>query len=192
MPTQCSCPCGGSRFVYSGALLLRVCCHCRICQQIYKAPYADFVIVRSRQVYRPLVPSIQFAKYRAPPAVKRGLCRACRKPVLALLPLGRWLGLAFVPVANLPPGVALPAPALHSFYDRRVADVDDDAPKVSGYWASQWAVSWQAFAALFARRASPQRPAVVRQGRAQPVGRAMQARPGPHSRDGEQRQGERG
>ena len=62
MPTQCSCPCGGSRFVYSGALLLRVCCHCRICQQIYKAPYADFVIVRSRQVYRPLVPSIQFAK----------------------------------------------------------------------------------------------------------------------------------
>ena len=57
------------------------------------------------------------------------------------LPLAPMFGLAFVPAANYPEPSTLPAPALHSFYDRRVGDVDDALLKVSGYWASQWAVS---------------------------------------------------
>lgn len=35
--------------------------------------------------------------------------------------------------------VSVPISAAYTFYDKRVADVDDALPKYEGYWASQWA-----------------------------------------------------
>ncbi|ULQ45575.1 GFA family protein [Flagellatimonas centrodinii] len=152
MTTICTCPCGSERVEITGAPVMRFICHCRICQQVYGQPFADIVAVRSSQVVKRLSPNLRFGKHRPPPAVNRGVCAACNKPVVAFLPLAPMLGLAFVPAANFPGSAALPAPALHSFYDRRVGDVDDALPKVSGYWASQWAVSSRFMRSLVGRR----------------------------------------
>ena len=145
----CSCPCGETRFELSGAPLLRFLCHCRVCQEVYRKPFADVVVVRDRQLLKPLDASLEFRRYRPPPSVLRSVCAACRNPVVARAPM---MGLAFMPTRNLPAEVPAPAPALHVFYHRRAADVEDELPKVSGYWASEWAVVRALFPALLARR----------------------------------------
>ena len=62
------------------------------------------------------------------------------------------MALAFVPSQNFPKPSELPAPDAHIFYDRRVADVADPIPKVSGYWASEARVTRSILAALFGRK----------------------------------------
>jgi hypothetical protein len=105
---------------------------------VYRKPFADIVAVRSNQVINP---RIRFTKHRFPPAVNRGVCPSCNNPVVAFLPLASVLGLAFIPAVNFFKEYELPKPVLHSFYDRRVVDVDDHLPKFNGYWQSQWAVA---------------------------------------------------
>lgn len=135
------CECGKSNIAFTGAPVLRFICHCTICQAVYNKPYADIVLLKSSQVLKPADLALEFHKHRRPPAVNRGVCPSCKKPVLAAMPLAPKFGLAFIPSSNLPADYALPAPSFHTFYNSRVADVNDAAPKISGYWKSQWAVT---------------------------------------------------
>lgn len=52
-----------------------------------------------------------------------------------------FFGIAFVPAANFSDKADLPKPLLHTFYDRRVIDVEDGVDKFNGYWESQWALA---------------------------------------------------
>jgi hypothetical protein len=75
----------------------------------------------------------------------------CGSPVASFL--GRApVALAFVPSQNFPRPAELPAPDSHIFYDRRVADIADSIPKVSGYWASEALVTRSILAASFGRK----------------------------------------
>ncbi|MBA6232866.1 MULTISPECIES: GFA family protein [unclassified Colwellia] len=141
MQTSCSCPCEESEVIVKNHPVIRFICHCKICQEVYRKPFADIVAVRSNQVIKPINPTIRFAKHRFPPAVNRGFCPSCNSPVVAFLPLAPAFGLSFIPAENFSKDYELPKPVLHSFYDRRVDDVDDNLPKFNGYWPSQWAVS---------------------------------------------------
>jgi hypothetical protein len=151
MLSKCSCACGHGYVEVSGSPVLRFKCHCTICQSVYGKPFADIVALRSNQVARPVSPVLQFRRHRLPPAVSRGTCSSCNKPVVGFLPLAPFFGLAFVPAENFPASVTLPEAALHTFYDRRVADVHDELPKISGYWTSQWAVSSRFMCGLMRR-----------------------------------------
>ncbi len=151
MLSRCTCACGDGEVEVFGSPVLRFKCHCRICQSVYAKPFADIVAVRSNQVARPVSPALKFRKHRLPPAVSRGTCPSCNKPVVGFLPLAPFFGLAFVPAENFPASATLPEAELHTFYDRRVADVDDELPKISGYWTSQWAVSSRFLSALMRR-----------------------------------------
>jgi hypothetical protein len=62
------------------------------------------------------------------------------------------MGLAFVPAQNFPRAAELPAAGAHIFYDRRVADIEDNLPKFSGYWASEIHVTRSILAGLFGRK----------------------------------------
>ncbi len=146
--TNCHCPCGESGFSYHGTPVLRFFCHCSICQQVYGKPFADIVALRSKQIALPPENDIEFSKHRLPPAVNRGVCKSCNRPVAGFLPVVPGFGLAFIPAANLP-AAELPEPSMHNFYHRRVADINDELPKVSGYWKSQWAVTASFLTALF-------------------------------------------
>lgn len=155
MQTASSCPCGETQTSFAGEPLLRVLCHCKICQQVYGAPFSDFVLMRSQQITKPISSNIRFTKHLSPPALNRGVCLSCHKPVLAFMPLAPFFGLAFVPTANLPAEAMVLEPALHAFYDRRVQDVNDSLPKVPGYWASQWAVTRRFLSVLRSQGSTP-------------------------------------
>lgn len=147
-----ACHCGQSSFSTEASPLLRFVCHCNICQAVYGKPFADIVAFKLGDVAASTDVSIEFKRYRSPPAVNRGVCPACRAPVFGHLTLFPAYGFTFVPTVNLPREMRVPAPSLHSFYDRRQADVLDDLPKHSGYWASQWAVARRLVAARFRSR----------------------------------------
>jgi hypothetical protein len=51
-----------------------------------------------------------------------------------------FFSLAFVPAARYPGDIELPEPALHLYYESRIADVVDELPKYIGKWPSQLAV----------------------------------------------------
>ncbi len=149
---DCSCPCGESKFVVEGTLVLRFICHCKICQAVYKKPYADVTALPANYVALPADQKIKFHRYRSPPALRRGTCPSCENPVVGFLQLMPFFGLAFVPSVNFPTEVTLPEPSLHIFYDRRISDVVDDLPKFSGYWGCQWAVTQRFMTAMMRQR----------------------------------------
>lgn len=135
----CSCACGANQFAVAGQPIMRAICHCTICQAFNEAPYADICVIMAKNVDLAEDHSVDFQKYRKPPALQRGKCKSCGKAAVEYLHLGPLPGLAFVPAANFPQGSDLPEPALHMFYHRRVADIDDDLPKYNGYWPSHLA-----------------------------------------------------
>ena len=149
---DCACLCGASRFTVRGNPIGRFFCHCTICQKAYGKPFADVTYFRASSVKLPDNQPIAFRRHRAPPAMRRGACAKCGNPVVNLLGFPRALALAFVPSQNFPEAADLPAPGAHIFYDRRVADIADAVPKVSGYWASEAYVTRSLLAGLFRRK----------------------------------------
>jgi len=149
MKQDCSCPCGASRFAVDGNPIGRFFCHCTICQKIYRQPFADVTYFRSRAVALAADQPVAFRRYRAPPALRRGICARCDNPVLGFLTMVPGVTVAFVPSQNFPRRTELPAPDRHIFYHRRVADIADTVPKLSGYWPSESDVALRVFADLF-------------------------------------------
>lgn len=137
---QCACECGKSKLSVSAEPVLRFCCHCSICQEVYQSPFSDFLVFKAEDVHLPALNGIQFKRYKAPPAVNRGKCPSCRKPVVGMLKLIPGMPLAMLPSAVYPDQQGLPEIKAHIFYNQRVAEVDDDSPKISGYVRSEWQV----------------------------------------------------
>ena len=148
---DCACPCGASRFTVAGTPTGRFLCHCTICQKAYGKPFADVTYFWAASVTLPVNQSIEFRRYRPPPALRRGICAKCGNPVVGFLRLVPGLTLAFVPSQNFPRPAELPAPHRHIFYDRRVADIADSVPKLGGYWASEAYLTRTVLAGLFRR-----------------------------------------
>jgi hypothetical protein len=135
-----SCSCGKANIDIKGPVIGRFFCHCTICQSLYKEPCADVTIVRARSVIIRAPCEMEFRRYKSPPALNRGVCKACGSPVLGLTPGPSSLGLAFVASRTFESPELVPPPQYHVFYHRSVANVDDALPKISGYWRSEFAV----------------------------------------------------
>ena len=148
MKQKCACPCGESHFSVSADPIGRFFCHCTICQKVYGKPFADATFFWARSITLPEKHDIEFRRYRPPPALNRAICRRCRNPAVGFMAAGP-LTVGFVPSQNFENPAELPAPGRHIFYDRRVADVSDSIPKISGYWASEAYVTQKVLGALF-------------------------------------------
>jgi len=146
---DCACLCGASRFNIHGNPIGRFFCHCTICRKVYGKPFADVTYFWAESVTLPDNRTIEFHRHRSPPAMRRGTCTKCGNPVLSLLGFPRRLALAFVPSQNFPEAAEMPTAGAHIFYDRRVGDIADAVPKVSGYWASEAYVTRSLLAGLF-------------------------------------------
>jgi len=131
------CECGKTTFVIRGRPLLRIFCHCTICQEFNQAAYADVTIFFSKDVQLYDRSQVAFKKYKSPPAVDRGKCLACEKPAIEFSELPVVPSLTIIPSANIPAGECLPEPAAHIYYHRRVRDVADQYQKYSGVFKSQ-------------------------------------------------------
>ena len=149
MNEDCACPCGASRFTVAGNPIGRFLCHCKICQKVYQEPFADVTCFWASSVDVPANQPSEFRRYRPPPALRRGVCEKCSNPVVGFLHFVPGLMLAFVPSQNCPRPAELPTPGSHIFCDRRVADVSDNVPKVSGYWVSEAHVTRSLLDGLF-------------------------------------------
>ena len=152
MKQDCSCPCGASRFAVDGNPIGRFFCHCTICQKIYGKPFADVTYFRADAVALSANQPVEFRRYRSPPALRRGRYAKCGNPVVGFLTIVPGLTVAFAPSQNFQRPAELPAPDRHIFYHRRVADIPDEVPKLSGYWPSQAHVTRTILADLFGQR----------------------------------------
>lgn len=146
---HCQCQCSHAKFTIQGKPLTRAYCHCTICQAFNNAAYADITIFRSRDVHLYNKDTVNFNKYKSPPAVNRGKCAVCNKPAIEFLNLPLLPSLTFIPSENIPSGPFLPTPSTHIFYHSRVADINDALPKYSGYIKSQCALIGKLLFGLF-------------------------------------------
>lgn len=137
---QGACSCGACQFQVHAQPLARFICHCTICQAYTGQAFSDVTLLRAKHVTVSNMDKIAFKKYRLPPNIARGSCLSCGKPVLEFGGFGP-LKLAFIPTSNYIAPQNLPPAAMHIFYHRRVAAVDDTLPKYSGYLNSEWAVA---------------------------------------------------
>ncbi len=149
---NCQCPCGDTRFTVHGAPLMRAFCHCTLWQALNRSPYADITLFRRRDVSPPTGESLDLSVWRRPPAAQRGKCRACQRPAIEFMRLPLVGELVIVPSANIGDAALVPAPALHIFYDSRVADIVDELPRYRGYWRSQLAFSRRLLGAMLRHR----------------------------------------
>ena len=76
-----------------------------------------------------------------PPNLARGRCTICRKPVVETWGFGLMHAVLFVPATRFADPERLPRPDGHLFYEHRIRDIDDGAPKHTGYFASQFAIA---------------------------------------------------
>lgn len=143
---QCICGCGQTAFTVSAPALFRIYCHCTICQGFNQAPFADVLIFKRDDVVLPAAEAVSFDTYKPPPNVQRGKCAKCGMPALELFDVPLLPALAMVPAAMFPHQDSLPGAAMHLFYDKRQANIDDALPKYRGFLPSQWAILSQLWA----------------------------------------------
>lgn len=146
-----SCRCGSSQVAVDGEPIGRFICHCLVCQAVYKKPYADVTAFEARSVVPVKCESITFKKYRYPPAVDRGLCSSCGDPVVGFMSAPLLPRRAFVPSTYIEQDPKAPALLRHIFYHRRVRDIADKIPKISGYWPSELFLVGMIYLGLFRR-----------------------------------------
>lgn len=136
----CSCPCGATKFDILDTPITRFYCHCLICQTLYKQPFADFTVISSSKVNLHNTSTIEFGRYRRPPALRRGICKTCQQPAIGFLRLAPFIELAFIASNRYPKNIQLPDAQAHIFYHRRTTSIEDNLPKHAGYLKSEWAV----------------------------------------------------
>ncbi len=133
----CQCECGHTAFEVKGKPSLRMICHCTICQKFNGAPHADILAYKTKQVKMPAEDIVIFTTYKRPPNVQRGKCAKCQQAAIEVFDMPLFPKLTMVPVSMLPDQAILPEPAAHMFYEKRVADAQDDIAKRHGFIASQ-------------------------------------------------------
>ncbi len=143
---QLQCECGNTKASIHGPALMRGFCHCTICQEFNQAPFADITLFRTRDIEGPADGQVNYRCWKKPQLVLRGVCKDCGKPAVEQMKLPGLPRITIVPTANLAGPV--PEPSLHVFYQSRVADIDDDLPKVSGFLRSQMRFSQHLLSAL--------------------------------------------
>jgi len=126
-------------FEVPGPPLLRLYCHCTVCQKFNDAPYSDILVYRADDVGIPQAASVQFRALRSPPNIQRGKCVKCYGPVVEKFNIPFSLGFTIVPVSAHSGIELLPESVAHLFYDKRVNEHDDSLPKYHGYVSSQLA-----------------------------------------------------
>lgn len=131
------CSCGKTQLSMQNKPIMRVICHCTICQEFNNAPFADIVIFNKKDVSLAKESQVNFKAYTSPPLVQRGKCSACNKPAIEFLNIPVMPALTIVPTAIIENKTLIPEPSFHSFYHRRVADAQDNLPKYNSFLSSQ-------------------------------------------------------
>ena len=134
---ECECQCGKTKFTIKGKPIIRMVCHCQTCQEFNQADFGDVTLFLSKDLELHNEASVNFKTYQKPPAVLRGKCIHCETPTIERLNLPLGASVTIIPSKLIPLGERLPKISGHIFYHRRVNDVNDTPPKISGFVKSQ-------------------------------------------------------
>lgn len=135
--TKCSCECGSVSYSVPDKPLLRMYCHCTICQKFNDAAFGDIFVYRASDIEKPEATLVKFDTYRPPPNVQRGKCASCARPAIEVLEMPLLPSLILVPGNMQKDNGTLPKAKGHVFYESRLEDMQDDLAKHSGYLKSQ-------------------------------------------------------
>ena len=113
----CSCPCGASTFAVKGEPFFRGYCHCKICQEFNKAPFADITVFRASDITEPEDLPIEYKVYKKG-GVDRGACSKCGSPSLEYFDGPGLPKLAIVPSARFAHQDKLPKSEMHIWYEK--------------------------------------------------------------------------
>lgn len=148
---NCQCPCGASKFTLNQAPKARFFCHCKICQEVYRKPYSDAIVVRANSVTISQDTLITYKNYWS--SLQRGICPECHHPVVGFLTVMPFVKVAFIPAVVLGKEFRIPEAKAHIFYHRHVHPVNDSIPKASGFIRSELKAAPIIFSGLRSRRA---------------------------------------
>jgi hypothetical protein len=129
-PQEGSCSCYSNTYTVNNKPIGRFICHCTICQEYTGQAYNDVTVLLKSDVSELDIKKTHFQRWKMPPNINRGLCK------------------------YYPDIAALPEPTMHLFYNRRVADMDDDLPKSNGFAQSQAMIVKALAQGMFERVAS--------------------------------------
>lgn len=135
---RAGCPCQSNHLILMNEPIIRFICHCLVCQKYTGKAYSDVSIFMQKDVQNLQIQNTKFKRYKLPPNIRRGICLNCQQPSVELGVLGQ---LVLLPTMNILDQQFLPAPRMHLFYHRRVADIHDDLPKYEGMVSSQLMMS---------------------------------------------------
>jgi len=147
---QGRCSCGSVDIQVMKPAIVRMFCHCTLCQEYNNAPFADVSMFHARDVADFDDNKIQYKYYKKPELIPRGSCKQCNDPVLEKVRLKMMPNLIVVPSNNFDDMSWLPQPSMHMFYDKRVADVDDNLKKCNGMVSSQLVFGFKLIRGLIA------------------------------------------
>lgn len=133
-PQQGSCSCYSNTYTINNQPIARFICHCTVCQEFTGEAFNDVTVLLKSDVTDLNLIRTNFRRWKLPPNISRGLCTRCNKPSIERGLAGN---LILIPTTNYPDVAALPKPTMHLFYNRRVADINDDLPKYYGLVQSQ-------------------------------------------------------
>ena len=131
---HCGCSCGHVEFKSIKKPLVRLCCHCTICQDFNDAAYADIAIYDGAAIEAPPEGRVDYKSYKAKSPILRGKCVKCHDPILEASVKGPKLWI--VPVSAIRDTAQLLKPAAHIYYETRTQDVEDTIPKYNSTFRS--------------------------------------------------------
>ncbi len=143
------CQCGKTTFTVQAEPIVRVFCHCQICQAFKQEKYSDITFFLSKDVILHDKETVAFKKYKSPPAVERGKCVVCHQPAIEFFDLPLFPSLTIIPSENINSEAFLLEPLAHIFYHRKVDAINDSLPKYGGFLKSQMAFSYFLLSGLF-------------------------------------------
>jgi len=123
----CRCSCGHIEFHVKEQPLIRIYCHCNICQSFNKADFADVLIYDNKAITEPAEGMVAYKSYKDKSPILRGKCPHCDNPILEKTISGGkfWI----IPRSAFKDKDDFPTPVAHMFYETRRADIDDDIAK---------------------------------------------------------------
>jgi len=136
---QGRCSCGSVDFEITEPAIFRFFCHCSLCQEYNNAPFADVSVFHARGVTAFDDDKISYRCYKKPALIPRGSCKQCNDAVLENISMPLMPKMIVVPSNNIVDKSLLLKPSMHIFYDKRVADIDDNLKKHNGFVSSQLA-----------------------------------------------------
>jgi len=147
------CSCGNAKFTIKGAPLLRVVCHCTICQEYKNAAFSDVTVFRSKDVELHDSDTVSFKTYMSPSGIQRGKCVSCNNPIIEIINTPIFFpSLIEIPSELIPPEYAIEQPSDHTFYHSRVKDIDDGIPKISGAVKSELILGAKVLRSIFSHK----------------------------------------